>query len=117
MGVVLGVIHYPIIPLPHYLITLLSYYPIILLIYRYSTYPTYPTCPVSLHPTVFPWRSLHGLRARFKLWTTAMPSSVSLGNTVEEIDGMAIGGPLSSDRVESSHAKSVLLDNVRFKVE
>ena len=46
-----------------------------------------------------------------------MPSSVSLGNTVEEIDGMAIGGPLSSDRVESSHAKSVLLDNVRFKVE
>ena len=46
-----------------------------------------------------------------------MPSSVSLGNTVEEIDGMAIGRPLSSDRVESSHAKSVLLDNVRFKVE
>lgn len=46
-----------------------------------------------------------------------MSSSVSLGNTVEEIDGMGIGGPLSSDRVESVHTESVLLDNARFKVE
>lgn len=46
-----------------------------------------------------------------------MPSSDSLGNTVEEIDGMGIGGPLSSDRVESVRTESVLLDNVRFKVE
>ena len=35
MGVVLGVIHYPIIPLSHYLIISLHYYPIIL----FSYYP------------------------------------------------------------------------------
>lgn len=40
MGVVLGVIHYPIIPLPHYLITLLSYYPISLSI-LYLSYLSY----------------------------------------------------------------------------
>lgn len=33
MGVVLGVIHYPIIPLSHYFIISLHYYPIILLSY------------------------------------------------------------------------------------